>query len=211
MTSGLVNASFSLPEGQAVKMIFFAPWYLYIAFTWRHDSHFGEQNNETVAVMVYQKIPVGLNSSCVNIFVSSNLHSCWTYEWKGSINLHYVDPNLISVGAKFYMSLQGLGCRQFPAILGQTSPTVTGVPLLIRTIQPDQFTVELLLWYTSIQETSPIRVKGHFFWVRKTGFLFPFSNTLAFKKWLTTKRVDIFKCTLITIMEAFTNWTISLI
>ena len=25
MTSGLVNASYSLPEGQAVKMIFFAP------------------------------------------------------------------------------------------------------------------------------------------------------------------------------------------
>ena len=25
MTSGLVNASFSWPEGQAVKMIFFAP------------------------------------------------------------------------------------------------------------------------------------------------------------------------------------------
>ena len=25
MTSGLVTASFSLPEGQAVKMIFFAP------------------------------------------------------------------------------------------------------------------------------------------------------------------------------------------
>ena len=25
MTSGLVNATFSLPEGQAVKMIFFAP------------------------------------------------------------------------------------------------------------------------------------------------------------------------------------------
>ena len=28
MTSGLVNASFSLPEWQAVKMIFFAPWFL---------------------------------------------------------------------------------------------------------------------------------------------------------------------------------------
>ena len=26
MTSGLVNASFGLPEWQAVKMIFFAPW-----------------------------------------------------------------------------------------------------------------------------------------------------------------------------------------
>ena len=27
MTSGLVNASFSLPEWQAVKMIFFVPWF----------------------------------------------------------------------------------------------------------------------------------------------------------------------------------------
>ena len=26
MTSGLVNASFSLPEQRAVKMTFFAPW-----------------------------------------------------------------------------------------------------------------------------------------------------------------------------------------
>ena len=30
MTPGLVNASFSLPEWQAVKMIFFAPWGLCI-------------------------------------------------------------------------------------------------------------------------------------------------------------------------------------
>ena len=28
MMSGLVNASFSLPEWQALKMIFFAPWVL---------------------------------------------------------------------------------------------------------------------------------------------------------------------------------------
>ena len=28
MTSGLVNVSFSLPEWQAVKMIFFTPWYV---------------------------------------------------------------------------------------------------------------------------------------------------------------------------------------
>ena len=28
MTSGIVNASFSLPEGEAVKMIFFAPCHL---------------------------------------------------------------------------------------------------------------------------------------------------------------------------------------
>ena len=30
MMSGLVNASFSLPEWQAVKMIFFAPWICFI-------------------------------------------------------------------------------------------------------------------------------------------------------------------------------------
>ena len=32
MTSGLVNASFSLLEWQAVKMIFFAPWYLLLLY-----------------------------------------------------------------------------------------------------------------------------------------------------------------------------------
>ena len=32
MTSGLVNASFSLPEWQAVKMIFFAPCIQYRGF-----------------------------------------------------------------------------------------------------------------------------------------------------------------------------------
>ena len=30
MMSGLVNASFSLPKWQAVKMIFFAPYVIYI-------------------------------------------------------------------------------------------------------------------------------------------------------------------------------------
>ena len=32
MKSGLVNASFSLPEWQAVKMIFFAPWLTTVSF-----------------------------------------------------------------------------------------------------------------------------------------------------------------------------------
>ena len=31
MTFGLVNASYSLPERQAVKMTFFAPCYMYVA------------------------------------------------------------------------------------------------------------------------------------------------------------------------------------
>ena len=42
MTSGLVNASFGLPEWQAVKMIFFAPClitkYKSIDFGARHDG-----------------------------------------------------------------------------------------------------------------------------------------------------------------------------
>jgi len=32
-------------------------------------------------------------------------------------------------------------------------------------------------------------------------------DTLAVKGWLSTKRVDISKCTLITIIETFTNWS----
>ena len=54
MTSGLVNGSFSLPEWQAVKMIFFAPWVwlkivflrekklLAIQICYRHDIEKGE-------------------------------------------------------------------------------------------------------------------------------------------------------------------------
>ena len=38
MTSGLVNACFSLPEWQAVKMIFFAPW--------RDVRHMSDPNQE---------------------------------------------------------------------------------------------------------------------------------------------------------------------
>ena len=39
MTSGLVNASFSLPERQAVKMIFFAPWqYWRISVIWQAEN-----------------------------------------------------------------------------------------------------------------------------------------------------------------------------
>ena len=35
MTSGLVNASFSVPEWQAVNMIFFAPW---LGHLWRIEQ-----------------------------------------------------------------------------------------------------------------------------------------------------------------------------
>mgnify|MGYP000096736153 FL=1 len=32
MTSGLADVGYSLPEGQGVKLIFFAPCYIYILF-----------------------------------------------------------------------------------------------------------------------------------------------------------------------------------
>ena len=54
MTSGLVNASFSLPEWQAVKMIFFAPWDLPFFFTHTHfaytdlDTNINKPNTEAV-------------------------------------------------------------------------------------------------------------------------------------------------------------------
>ena len=95
-------------------------------------------------------------------------------------------------------------------------------------------TVEPLLWDTSIQGTQNlVPEKGprnlciyYLYWrdtsIQKNGTLFSGSrnlcltsisgDTLALKKWLSTKRVDVFfKCTLITIMGAFTNWSISLI
>ena len=39
MMYGLVNASFSLPEWQAVKIIFFAPCELPVLLTFRTHSH----------------------------------------------------------------------------------------------------------------------------------------------------------------------------
>ena len=38
MMSGLVNASFSLPKWQAVKMIFFAPYVIYI-YIYKEDKN----------------------------------------------------------------------------------------------------------------------------------------------------------------------------
>ena len=90
-----------------------------------------------------------------------------------------------------------------------------------------QHTVEPLPWKTSIRGTrSPFRGhliwswknafvfispfegaplfrgKGHFFWVPKPGFNLLSGDTIALKKWLTTKGIDIFK------YGAFTYWTI---
>ena len=51
MTSGLVNASFTLPEWKAVKMIFFAPWgvsykFFIISEHLLHKRHLFERGHE---------------------------------------------------------------------------------------------------------------------------------------------------------------------
>lgn len=48
-------------------------------------------------------------------------------------------------------------------------------------------------------------LKGLFLWISKLGLNFHSGNTLTLKKWLTAKRVDNFKYTLITMMSAVTN------
>ena len=63
---------------------------------------------------------------------------------------------------------------------------------------------------TYIEGTPLFKGKGQVFLVLKPGFNLHSGDTLALKTWLTTKKVDIFKCTLMTMMAAFTNWTISL-
>ena len=62
---------------------------------------------------------------------------------------------------------------------------------------------------TYIEGTPLFKGKGQVFLVLKPGFNLHSADTLALKTWLTTKKVDIFKCTLMTMMAAFTNWTIS--
>ena len=51
-------------------------------------------------------------------------------------------------------------------------------------------------------------LKGLFFWIPKPRLNFHLGNTLTLKEWLTAKRVDNFKYTLITMMPAFTKLSI---
>ena len=81
----------------------------------------------------------------------------------------------------------------------------SGTPNLVPEKHPHNLCIYYLYWWdTSIQE------KGTLLLGPKLRFNLHSGDILALKKWLTTKRVDICKCTLITIMQAFTNWTISI-
>ena len=51
----------------------------------------------------------------------------------------------------------------------------------------------LCIHYPNIERTPLFRGKGQFFWAPKPGFNLDSGDTLALKKWLTTKRVDIFE------------------
>ena len=62
---------------------------------------------------------------------------------------------------------------------------------------------------TYIEGRPLFKGKGQVFLVLKPGFNLQSGDTLALKRWPTTKKVDIFKSTLMTMMAAFTNWTIS--
>ena len=68
----------------------------------------------------------------------------------------------------------------------------------------------IFVFVTSIEGTPLFRGWGHFFWVPKPEFYLHSGDTLALKTWLTTMRVDFFCCTLVTMLIAFMNWTISL-
>ena len=62
----------------------------------------------------------------------------------------------------------------------------------------------------SLEGTPLYKGKGYVFWDSKLGFELHSGDTTAVKTWLTTKRVDISQCTLITMMAAFRNVSISL-
>ena len=66
MTSGLVNASFSLPKGQAVKMIFFAP-----CTVTNGPEKFGHNNQVTrineVAIRWGSTVPLPANTAVIQL------------------------------------------------------------------------------------------------------------------------------------------------
>ena len=66
----------------------------------------------------------------------------------------------------------------------------------------------IFLSVTSVEGTPLFRGKGHFFLVLNPRFYLHSGDTLVLRMWLTTKRVDKSKCTMITMIAAFTTWTI---
>ena len=73
--------------------------------------------------------------------------------------------------------------------------------------------VHIIFVFATSNEGTPLFTRGkeHFFWIPKPGFNLHLGETLAIKKWLTTKIIDkLFSCTLVTMVTAFKTWTISL-
>ena len=73
--------------------------------------------------------------------------------------------------------------------------------------------VDIIFVFATSIEGTPLFTRGkeHFFWIPKPGFNLHLGETLAIKKWLTTKIIDkLFKRTLVTTVTAFKTWTISL-
>ena len=66
----------------------------------------------------------------------------------------------------------------------------------------------IFLSVSSVEGTPLFRGKGHFFLVLNPRFYLHSGDTLVLRMWLTTKRVDKLKCTMITMIAAFTTWTI---
>ena len=126
-----------------------------------------------------------------------------------------------------FLELVAAGIAGSPHMISATVISVARVVYEFRSKCCD--TMEPLLWDTSIHWTPPFRV--HKIWPRKeksshnlcicylywrdttfqgkgTLFWVP-EDTSALKTRLATKRFDKFKCTLMALMTAITNWTIS--
>ena len=71
MTFGLVNASFSFPEWQAVKMIFFAPWHTMLIVTGNMNAKVSDQNFDHERVMGNHELD-GENRNHIDYFLIGN-------------------------------------------------------------------------------------------------------------------------------------------
>ena len=74
MTSGLVNASFSLPEWQALKMIFFAPCPFHRSLTWNACASYAHPRDSQERLLAVQSEELCKGPVFENLTVTSTVN-----------------------------------------------------------------------------------------------------------------------------------------
>ena len=128
MTSGLVNASFSLPEWQAVKMIFFAPCLIFHFILSKIVALIGKNPAFKLQRALYFFCDPLKQSSCMNISKQFPGNFVFIFLWRLSVlcESRIVDLNFFAF--IFYSVISRGGFRNF--LLGGGGQTLVQKGLL---------------------------------------------------------------------------------